>query len=171
MGAKSGIALFFVGCAATVPVVQVPARELPPLPPAEVSSATAPTAEVVTETDDIGAVDLDDSPGVPVLAPAPAARMRRTCPPGTTAVGSSCLTPVSKSGPATNACSLLINSIPVTHVFVDGGYLGPTPQIDVKRAAGTHTVMFLTDDETQKKSLTVTCAAGERKTVAAKLAP
>lgn len=38
-------------------------------------------------------------------------------------------------------------------------------------SAGTHSVMFLKDDASEKKIVTVTCAVGERKTVVVKLTP
>jgi hypothetical protein len=166
-GSVRGLAILLVACSPTTTVVEIPARPLPPMAPAEVASADPadPDAEPeptskIKPVFDFGGVDISG-------APAPPPRVRR-CPPPTVTVGTSCLTAVSKSGPA-NGCTLLLNSIPPTHAFVDGGYIGTTPQTDVVRAAGTHTVMFFAFDETEKKSLTVTCATGERKTVVAKL--
>jgi hypothetical protein len=63
----------------------------------------------------------------------------------------------------------MINSIPASHVLVDGSYVGQTPQLGVQRAPGSHVVMFITDDASAKKSVSVQCASGERKTVAVRV--
>jgi hypothetical protein len=171
MGAKLGLALLLlVGCASTVPVVQVSAQPLPPLPPAEASPTpdpSDPTHEESAKVFDFDGLDLSAKPAMrrPVTAAKP------SCPSGTVLVAGSCLTPAAPVGAIANGCSLMINSIPQTHVLVDGVYVGPTPQIDLKRPAGAHTVMFITDDATMKKVLSASCVAGERKTVVTKMSP
>jgi hypothetical protein len=53
-------------------------------------------------------------------------------------------------------------------VLFDGRPLGGTPRLGVSAPAGTHTVIFVSPEE-GKKSATVSCKAGETKTVAVRL--
>ena len=61
------------------------------------------------------------------------------------------------------------NSRPASTVLLDGKPLGPTPRVKVSVSAGTHTVLFVNAEESLKKSVSVTVAAGETKAVSAKL--
>ena len=56
----------------------------------------------------------------------------------------------------------------VVFVAVDGRPMGLTPAMGVSVAAGTHTVLLVTD--TQRKSTSATCKAGETKTISLRLA-
>ncbi|MDB4942327.1 MAG: serine/threonine protein kinase [Labilithrix sp.] len=64
---------------------------------------------------------------------------------------------------------LNINSRPAATVLLDGKPLGPTPRVKVSVTPGTHTVLFVNAEESLKKSVSVTVAAGETKAVTAKL--
>ena len=64
---------------------------------------------------------------------------------------------------------LNINSRPASTVLLDGKPLGPTPRVKVTVSPGTHTVLFVNAEESLKKSVSVTVAAGETKAVSAKL--
>lgn len=64
---------------------------------------------------------------------------------------------------------LNINSRPASTVLLDGKPLGPTPRVKVSVSPGTHTVLFVNAEESLKKSVSVTVAAGETKAVSAKL--
>jgi len=66
-------------------------------------------------------------------------------------------------------CFLNINSRPASTVLLDGKPLGPTPRVKVSVTPGTHTVLFVNAEESLKKSVSVTVAAGETKAVSAKL--
>jgi hypothetical protein len=92
-----------------------------------------------------------------------------TCPDGSTWDGSRCqpLTPIASSGPSPSSCTLQLNSIPQTEVLLDGRPLGPTPRQRVQVAPGTHTVMFVGEDA--KKVVSVSCKAGEVRSVAVKM--
>jgi hypothetical protein len=76
-----------------------------------------------------------------------------------------------KEPPATAGAEafLNINSRPASTVLVDGKPLGPTPRVHVSVTPGTHTVLFVNAEESLKKSVSVTVAAGETKAVSAKL--
>jgi hypothetical protein len=77
-----------------------------------------------------------------------------------------------KTPPAAAAggeCFLNINSRPASTVLLDGKPLGPTPRVKVSVTPGTHTVLFVNAEESLKKSVSVTVAAGETKAVSAKL--
>jgi serine/threonine-protein kinase len=83
--------------------------------------------------------------------------------------------PVAAVAPAEEAqagsggnCTLNINSIPISRVAVDGRPMGLTPAMGVSVAAGTHNVLLVTD--TQRKSTSATCKAGETKTISLRLA-
>lgn len=60
-------------------------------------------------------------------------------------------------------CFLNINSIPASQVLIDGVAAGWTPRVRAPVNVGSHTVVFLT--EQAKKSVSVSCAAGETKAV------
>jgi hypothetical protein len=64
-------------------------------------------------------------------------------------------------------CSLNINTIPSSHVTLDGRNLGTTPRIGVMVAAGSHNIVFST--ENSRKSTITSCRAGETKTVAIRM--
>jgi hypothetical protein len=53
-------------------------------------------------------------------------------------------------------------------LLLDGKPIGNTPKAGVSASAGSHTIVFQHPDHA-KKSQTVTCRAGETKTVATKL--
>lgn len=76
-------------------------------------------------------------------------------------------TPNSPATASAEACFLNINSIPASQVQVDGVALGPTPRVRAALSPGQHVVVFVAGQE--KRTVTATCAAGETKTVAAKL--
>jgi serine/threonine-protein kinase len=65
-------------------------------------------------------------------------------------------------------CTLNFNSIPVSNVVFDGRPLGGTPKLGYSAPPGSHTVIFINADE-GKKVTSVTCKAGETKTVAVRL--
>lgn len=65
-------------------------------------------------------------------------------------------------------CTLNFNSIPVSSVVFDGRPLGGTPKLGYSAPAGPHTVIFINADE-GKKVTSVTCKAGETKTVAVRM--
>jgi len=65
-------------------------------------------------------------------------------------------------------CTLNFNSIPVSNVVFDGRPLGGTPKLGYSASPGSHTVIFINADE-GKKVTSVTCRAGETKTVAVRL--
>lgn len=158
-------ALFLCGCAAShTAVVTIPAVALPPLPPAEVvddEPKPEPQPDTIALDDDD---DVDDFTRVRVVQ-----KSTLKCAPGSVAVGGACLAPKPNAGAVANGCTLVVNSIPFTHVLVDGVYVGTTPQTNLGRAAGSHTVMFVTDDATAKKVVTVTCAVGEKKMVVVRM--
>lgn len=77
--------------------------------------------------------------------------------------------PASPTASSTDACFFNINSIPASQVQVDGVALGPTPRVRAPLSPGQHVVVFVAGQE--KRTVTATCAAGETKTVAAKLDP
>ncbi len=64
---------------------------------------------------------------------------------------------------------LNINSFPSSTVILDGKPIGSTPKLNVAVAAGTHTITFVNVEESLKKTITVTLAAGETKPAVAKL--
>jgi hypothetical protein len=64
-------------------------------------------------------------------------------------------------------CSLNINTIPSSHVTLDGRNLGTTPRLGVMVAAGSHNIVFST--ENSRKSTITSCRAGETKTVAIRM--
>lgn len=89
------------------------------------------------------------------------------CPTGASWNGTECA-PSTPPLPPKDACTLMANSIPSSVVVVDGRVVGPTPQMAIVVAAGRHVVMFV-HEEHGKKSASVSCSAGEKKTVAVKL--
>jgi serine/threonine protein kinase len=110
----------------------------------------------------------------PPLTPPPAVTPKATTataavdPPAAKDPGTS----TAKNPPAAAAggdCFLNINSRPASTVLLDGKPLGPTPRVKVPVSAGTHTVLFVNAEESLKKSVSVTVAAGETKAVSAKL--
>jgi hypothetical protein len=64
-------------------------------------------------------------------------------------------------------CSLNINTIPSSHVTLDGRNLGNTPRLGVMVPSGTHNIVFST--ENARKSTITSCRAGETKTVAIRM--
>ena len=77
--------------------------------------------------------------------------------------------PAAPAAAAGGECFLNINSRPASTVLLDGKPLGPTPRVKVSVTPGTHTVLFVNAEESLKKSVSVTVAAGETKAVSAKL--
>jgi serine/threonine-protein kinase len=73
-----------------------------------------------------------------------------------------------KPAPAVSAGSgtatLNINSIPRSNVILDGKPIGQTPKIGISVSPGTHTVVFIKDEE--RKTSTITVPDGGNKTVA-----
>jgi serine/threonine-protein kinase len=65
--------------------------------------------------------------------------------------------------------TLNLNSLPASSVVLDGKPLGNTPKKGISVPAGQHTVIFVNAEEGLKKSMQVTVAAGETKTVIGKL--
>jgi len=72
-----------------------------------------------------------------------------------------------KAAAAAGACTLNINSIPTSKITLDGRPVGLTPKMGVTTTPGTHSVMLISDSG--RKATTVTCKAGETKTVAVRL--
>jgi serine/threonine-protein kinase len=64
-------------------------------------------------------------------------------------------------------CSLNINTIPSSHVTLDGRNLGNTPRLGVMVSSGTHNIVFST--ENARKSTITSCRPGETKTVAIRM--
>ena len=125
--------------ATTAPVVRAP-------------TFTAPQPAVVAAPKEPVAAKEPAAPKEPVAAKEPAA-------PKTPA-------PAAAAG---GECFLNINSRPASTVLLDGKPLGPTPRVKVSVTPGTHTVLFVNAEESLKKSVSVTVAAGETKAVSAKL--
>jgi hypothetical protein len=92
-----------------------------------------------------------------------------TCAPVTDETASTVLPPeklVPKAPTTGPTCTLLVNSIPTSSTVIDGRPLGKTPS-QVKVSPGTHTVTFI-HEERGRKSVSIRCGAGERKTAAVK---
>ena len=70
-------------------------------------------------------------------------------------------------GSAAGTCSLNINTIPSSHVTLDGRNLGTTPRLGVMVASGSHNIVFST--ENARKSTITSCRPGETKTVAIRM--
>ena len=70
-------------------------------------------------------------------------------------------------GGGSGTCSLNINTIPSSHVTLDGRNLGTTPRLGVMVASGTHNIVFST--ENSRKSTITSCRPGETKTVAIRM--
>jgi hypothetical protein len=68
---------------------------------------------------------------------------------------------------ASGTCSLNINTIPSSHVTLDGRNLGNTPRLGVMVASGSHNIVFST--ENARKSTITSCRPGETKTVAIRM--
>jgi hypothetical protein len=68
---------------------------------------------------------------------------------------------------AGGTCSLNINTIPSSHVTLDGRNLGTTPRLGVMVASGSHNIIFST--ENARKSTITSCRPGETKTVAIRM--
>ncbi|HMI89518.1 MAG TPA: hypothetical protein VK550_35835 [Polyangiaceae bacterium] len=68
---------------------------------------------------------------------------------------------------AAGTCSLNINTIPSSHVTLDGRNLGTTPRLGVMVASGSHNIVFSTDNA--RKSTITSCRPGETKTVAIRM--
>ena len=64
-------------------------------------------------------------------------------------------------------CTLNINTIPSSHVTLDGRNLGTTPRLGVMVASGSHNIVFST--ENSRKSTITSCRPGETKTVAIRM--
>jgi serine/threonine-protein kinase len=72
--------------------------------------------------------------------------------------------PPPQASAPTGTATLNINSIPRSNVLLDGKPIGQTPKIGVTVSAGTHTVVFIKDEE--RKTSTITVPEGGNKTVA-----
>jgi hypothetical protein len=68
---------------------------------------------------------------------------------------------------ASGTCSLNINTIPSSHVTLDGRNLGTTPRLAVMVSSGSHNIVFST--ENARKSTITSCRPGETKTVAIRM--
>ena len=81
--------------------------------------------------------------------------------------------PATKKEPAAGAgggeAFLNINSLPASTVVLDGKPLGPTPRVKVSVTPGQHTILFVNAEQSLKKTITVSVAAGETKAAFAKL--
>jgi serine/threonine-protein kinase len=133
------------------------------LSPKGSAALTAPTATALrTAAPPVVAV-TPVAPKDPVTLPAPKATAEPTA---------AAKDPPAKKDPPAAAggeAFLNINSRPASTVVLDGKPLGPTPRVKVPVSAGTHTVLFVNAEESLKKSVSVTVAAGETKAVSAKL--
>ena len=115
------------------------------------------------------------APVAPVTAPVIAAPKEPATPkepaapkePATAAAPKEPKTPAPAA--AAGEAFLNINSRPASTVLLDGKPLGPTPRVKVSVTPGTHTVLFVNAEESLKKSVSITIAAGETKAVSAKL--
>jgi serine/threonine-protein kinase len=72
--------------------------------------------------------------------------------------------PAPAAATPSGTATLNINSIPRSNVLLDGKPIGQTPKIGVTVSAGTHTVVFIKDEE--RKTSTITVPEGGNKTVA-----
>jgi serine/threonine-protein kinase len=137
------------------------------LSPKGSSALTAPPATTAPHTAAplTAPAPLAVAPKDPVTPPAPKATAEPTA-------AAPKDPPAKKDPPAAAAggeAFLNINSRPASTVVLDGKPLGPTPRVKVPVSAGTHTVLFVNAEESLKKSVSVTVAAGETKAVSAKL--
>jgi serine/threonine-protein kinase len=103
----------------------------------------------------------------PVAAPPPPRPIERAAPERTAERAAPERAAPSEEGSGGN-CTLNFNSIPVSNVVFDGRPLGGTPKLGYSASPGSHTVIFINADE-GKKVTSVTCRAGETKTVAVRL--
>ena len=126
------------------------AATMPPPVVRAPTTFTAPQPAVVAAPKEPVAAKEPAAPKEPVAAKEPA-------------------TPKTAPAAAAGECFLNINSRPASTVLLDGKPLGPTPRVKVSVTPGTHTVLFVNAEESLKKSVSVTIAAGETKAVSAKL--
>jgi len=68
---------------------------------------------------------------------------------------------------ASGNCTLSINSVPASHLTLDGHPVGTTPKTGISVPAGTHSVMFVSDRG--KKATIVTCKSGEQKSMSVRV--
>jgi hypothetical protein len=115
----------------------------------------------------------EEAPPTAALAPSPApkAKKRRERSDAPTRYAQPAPAPMA-AGPSAAAggsgtCSLNINTIPSSHVTLDGRNLGNTPRLGVMVAAGSHNIVFST--ENARKSTITSCRPGETKTVAIRM--
>jgi serine/threonine-protein kinase len=99
-------------------------------------------------------------PTPPTSAPTPTPPPRTPSAPPEPKPSPAAASPAAPTGMAT----LNINSIPRSNVLLDGKPIGQTPKIGISVTAGTHTVVFIKDDE--RKTSTITVPEGGNKTVA-----
>lgn len=140
--------------------------------PCEATSPAAPrgTAPEVTTTPPRATdeVSVDRAPRAPAASATPSADAVAAPPPPApptdplatgTAVRGTVATPAGE-------CTLHLNSIPASNVELDGRPLGATPRVGVVVAAGVaHQIVFRSSSAGVNTS-TVTCKAGETRTVA-----
>jgi hypothetical protein len=73
--------------------------------------------------------------------------------------------PANEPKPARGApATLRINSRPWSQVFIDGNWIGNTPQLGLQLPAGTHSVRLVNSEFGMSKSFTVKLGAGEQVT-------
>lgn len=110
------------------------------------------------------AAAIPDEPVAPTGQPTPPPAQPPVTPPTRTPTPSiEVKTPPAQATPSGTA-TLNINSIPRSNVLLDGKPIGQTPKIGVTVSAGSHTVVFIKDDE--RKTSTITVPEGGNKTVA-----
>jgi hypothetical protein len=129
--------------AAPAPVRQPPVRSVTPesnLPVRHDSPARSrvPPAQHAR-------VARDNTPAVREPSPAVSPRVNTSVAPGAAAASS----------------VLRINSRPWSQVFVDGRFIGVTPQLDIRVPAGTHNVRLVNPEFGMRKAFTVRVALGE----------
>jgi serine/threonine-protein kinase len=59
---------------------------------------------------------------------------------------------------------LRINSRPWSQIFIDGKWIGNTPQLGIQLSAGNHSVRLVNSEFGMSKTFTVKLAAGEQVT-------
>lgn len=139
------------------------ARVLPPLPPEHVARGQAvPAAAPVSPAPVLAAVPqqpgatdapLHAEPVAAVAVPVPQPKAK--------------LAPSNPRPAALAPGRLNINSIPTSHVVLDGRPLGQTPQLGVRVSPGRHTVVFINGDQRAVRGVHV--LPGGTKVVAARL--
>ncbi len=127
-----------------------------PVVPADPDPDPAPSEAAAEDEDDAPQADVPEEVK-DKARPTPSTTRRRATRPASRRPSKSSAVPAESAEPAT----LVVNSVPVARVFIDGKDTGrSTPIFSLKLAPGTHTVSFVTKDE-KKHSFKVVLQPGE----------